>query len=323
MRYALERGHTVTLFNRGRTKPYLFPELFPTLEQLHGDRNGDLEALKGRKWDAVIDNSATDPKWVHDSAQLLRDSVTYYMFTSSTGVHYPYLTHDIDESVQPRLVDDPATGEATSYGVQKSLSEIEAEKAFPGKAIIVRPHYIIGPGDPKDRLTYWAARIDLGGEVLAPGDPNDPVQFIDVRDLTEWMIRMIEDETTGTFIATGPSSRLSTAEMIYGIRSVTSSEISFTWVDTDFLIEHEVRYMVPWVAPRGDTLGMSTLSGGRAIANGLTYRPLAVTARDTLDWWNSQSDDRRSRMGGLTAQREIEVLAAWHGRALRLGSSGS
>lgn len=307
VRYAIERGHEITLFNRGRTNP----QLFPGVEKLRGDRNGDLKALEGREWDAVIDNSATDPAWVRATARLLAGSVRYYMFTSSTGVYYPYLTTGIDETVEPRLVDDPETGEASSYGVQKALSELEAREAFPDGAIIVRPHYIVGPHDPKDRLTYWAVRIDRGGEVLAPGHPHDEVQFIDVRDLTEWMIRMIEDGNIGVYNATGPLSRLSTAEMVYGLRAITSTAIGFTWVDTNFLIENGIRYMVPWVAPRDEAFGMSTIDGTKAVAHGLTYRPLAVTAMDTLEWWNTLPEERRAAMAGLPAEREREVLDAW------------
>ncbi len=319
IRYALERGHEVTMFNRGKTKPQLYPEIFEKVEKLRGDRNDDLKALEGREWDAVIDNSATDPKWVEDSAGLLKDSVPYYMYTSSTGVYYPYRTHDITESVPPRLELDPDAGRSGNYGVNKALSELEAQKAFPDRTIVVRPHYILGPGDPNDRLTYWVERIDEGGEVLAPGSRTDPVQYIDVRDLTEWMIRMVEDGNAGVYNATGPLSRLSTAELLYGVRAITSSAVAFTWVPTDFLAEHQVFYVVPWVAPRGDTLGMSTISAERAVENGLTYRPLAVTAYDNLEWWKAQSEERRSaRPRQLRREKEIEVLAAWHATGEKL-----
>ena len=314
IRYALERGHEVTIFNRGRTKPYLFPELFDRVEHLIGDRDGDLKALEGREWDAVIDNSATNPEWVRASAQLLQDSVEYYLYTSSTGVYFPYRSHDITESVKPRLELDPDGGGASNYGVNKALSELEAQEAFPERAIIVRPHYILGPGDPNDRLTYWVVRVDVGGEVLAPGDRHDPVQYIDVRDLTEWMIRMVEEGNAGVYNATGPLSRLSIAELVYGVRAITASAVAFTWVDTDFLAEHGVYYMVPWVAPRGDTLGMSTISAERAVEKGLTYRPLAVTAWDNLEWWKAQSEERRAKLGLLPNDKEIEVLTAWHAR---------
>ena len=312
IKYALERGHKISIFNRGKTVPTLYPEVFDQVEKLKGDRENDLESLEGREWDAVIDNSATNPEWVHGTAQLLKDSVGHYLYTSSTGAFYPYLTHNIDESTEVVIEWDPESGGAGRYGVNKSLSEIEVREAFPDRDIIIRPHYIIGPGDPNDRLTYWVARIAAGGEVLMPGDPDTQVQLIDVRDLTEWMIRMIEGEVTGTFIATGPASRLSTAELAYGIRSIVSNEISFTWVDTDFLIENRLPYMVPWVAPVDDVLGMNTINPGKAIAHGLTYRPLAVTAKDNLDWWNAQSEERRAKMGDLPNEREIEVLAAWH-----------
>jgi 2'-hydroxyisoflavone reductase len=314
IRYALERGHEVTIFNRGRTEPYLFPELFDRVERLVGDRDGDLKALEGREWDAVIDNSATNPEWVRASTELLKESVEYYLYTSSTGVYFPYRSHGITELVKPRIEIDPDGGGASNYGVNKALSELQAQKAFPDRAIIVRPHYILGPGDPNDRLTYWVARIDVGGEVLAPGHRDDPVQYIDVRDLTEWMIRMVEEGNSGTYNATGPLSRLSTAEMVHGIRAITSSAVAFTWVNTDFLAEHGIFYMVPWVAPRGDTLGMSTISAERAVAKGLTYRPLAVTARDNLEWWKKQSEERRAKLGKLPNDKEIEVLAAWHAR---------
>jgi 2'-hydroxyisoflavone reductase len=314
IKYALERGHKISIFNRGKTVPTLYPELFDQVEKLKGDRENDLESLKGREWDAVIDNSATNPEWVHDTAQLLKDNVGHYLYTSSTGAFYPYLTHNIDESVEVVLEHDPEAGGAGTYGVNKSLSEVEVREAFPGRDIIIRPHYIIGPGDPSDRLTYWVARIDAGGETLMPGDPNTQVQLIDVRDLTEWMIRMVEGETTGTFIATGPASRLSTAELAYGIRSIVSNEISFTWVERDFLIANGLQYMVPWIPPVDDLLGMNTINPGKAIAHGLTYRPLAVTAKDNLDWWKVQPEERRERMGELPNEKEIEVLAAWHAR---------
>ncbi len=314
IRYGLERGHEITIFNRGQTKPYLFPEVFDSVEKLTGDREGDLRALEGRRWDAVIDNSATNPEWVRASAQLLKDSVNYYLYTSSTGVYYPYRSYGITESVPPRLELDPDGGGASNYGVNKALSELEAQKAFPDRTIVVRPHYILGPGDPNDRLTYWVARVDVGGEVLAPGDPSDPVQYIDVRDLTEWMIRMLEHGNTGVYNATGPLSHLSTAELLYGVRAITASAVAFTWVNTDFLAERGIYYMVPWVAPRGETLGMSTISAERAVAKGLTYRPLAVTASDNLAWWKAQSEERRAKLGPLPSEKEIEVLAAWHGR---------
>jgi 2'-hydroxyisoflavone reductase len=312
IKYALERGHEVTIFNRGKTVPTLFTEVFDHVEKLKGDREDDLESLKGREWDAVIDNSATNPKWVHDTAQLLKGAARYYLYTSSTAVYYPYVTDDIDETTELVIVDYPESDGWGVYGVAKARSEMEAQAAFPDGAIIIRPHYIIGPGDPNDRLTRWVVRVDVGGEVLAPGDPDDPVQLIDVRDLTEWMIRTLEQGTTGAFTATGPQSRLSSAAFMSGLRAITSSAVSFTWTGTDFLVENGLQYMVPWVAPRGDFIGVNSVSTKRAVEAGLTYRPLAVTARENLEWWYEQSEERRGRMPAMPTETEARVLAAWN-----------
>ena len=316
VRYAVERGHHVTIFTRGRRQA----DLPASVEYLVGDRDGQLGALEGKKWDAVIDNSATNPEWVRQSAQLLAGSAGRYMYVSSTGVFYPYLTTNIDESVQPALVDDPVTGETKSYGVQKSLSEREVQQAFGDRAIIIRPHFIVGPGDTTDRFPYWPVRIARGGEVLAPGRPTDPVQLIDVRDLTQWMVRMLEDGHTGVYNAAGPRGTLTMAEMLYGIRAVTTADVTWTWVDDyDFLEANKVGGAVPWILLRGKMLGMTTIRSDRAIAKGLTYRPLAETARDTLAGWPPVPEPRRtSPRFVFTPEREAELLAAW--KAHRRGS---
>ncbi len=318
--YALARGHRVSIFNRGRTKPTVHLDVFGRVEKLVGDRNDDLEALKGREWDAVIDNSASIPRWVRQSAGLLRDSADLYLFTSSLSVHADFSKAGITEDDPVATLDDPTVEEVTgdTYGALKALCEKEARAAFPGRAIIVRPHLIVGPGDPTDRWTYWPVRVARGGEVMAPGAPGDPTQYIDARDLAEFDIRLIENRAAGTYSVVGPRSRLSMAELLYGIRAVVSNEISFTWVDADFLEEHGVfpwRHMTAWVPPRGDMAGFGLFDNSRAVAAGLTYRPLAVTARDTLDWWNALPADRRANpRAGLPADREVEVLAAWHAR---------
>ncbi len=317
VRYAVERGHTVTLFNRGRTNPQLFPEL----EKLRGDRDGDLEALKGREWDAVIDNSAMIPRWVRDSAQLLKDAAGQYLYVSTLSVYQGYPEPGMDESAPVQTIDDPTIEQVNgrTYGPLKALCEQEAERAFPGRAAIVRPGLIVGPGDRTDRWTYWPVRIARGGEVLAPGDPGDLVRYIDARDLAEWCVHMLEAREAGVYNAVGPRSHLSMAEMLYGIRAITSVGISFTWADADFLAEHEVRpwsHMPAWLPPRDGNVGYGSISRERAIAKGLSFRPLAVTARDTLDWWQSLPEERRaSPRAGLSAEREKEVLAAWHDAA--------
>jgi 2'-hydroxyisoflavone reductase len=318
IRYALERGHTVTVFNRGQTQPLLYPELFDRVEQLEGDRGGDLDVLRGRTWDAVIDNSGRAVEWARASAELLAPAVRNYLFVSSTGVFYPYLTPGITEDVQPRLADDPVQ-DPPSYGVMKALSEREVQRAFGDRSIIVRPNYIVGPGDTTDRFPYWPARIARGGEVLVPGGHDDPVQFMDVRDLTEWMIRLIEEERTGVYNAAGPFPRQATiGEMVYGIRAVTTERVDWVWIDDyDFLTEVRLRAMVPWIMPRGNSLGHTRINYDRAVANGLTFRPLAVTVRDTLDWWTTDAvpPERRANPDfALTADREAQIIAAWRTR---------
>ncbi|MEJ7811058.1 MAG: NAD-dependent epimerase/dehydratase family protein [Gemmatimonadaceae bacterium] len=316
VRYALDRGHTVTLFNRGRTNP----QLFPNVEKLVGDRASDLKSLEGREWDVVIDNSATDPTWVERSARQLAKSAKRYMFVSTRSVYF-------DTSRVPMTIEAPVftrentpveTGKPLPYGLSKALAEKEAQKYFPGRTLVVRPGLIVGPGDLTDRFTYWPVRIERGGEVLAPGDGTDPVQVIDARDLSEWMIRLAEGSTTGVYNAVGPKTPRSFAELLHGIKAVTTSEATFTWVDTDFLAEQKVRPYVEmpvWRPARGGNEGFARFDLTRELALGLTYRPLAVTAKDTLDYYHAQPPERQATLrAGITPEREAEVLAAWKAR---------
>jgi 2'-hydroxyisoflavone reductase len=320
VRYALERGHSITLFNRGRTEPALFPELFEGLEKLEGDRNGNLEALRGRQWDAVIDNSATNPQWVADSAGLLKDSVRHYMFVSTTGVFLPYLQPRIDESVQPRLQDPPGT-ERPSYGVQKAQAERAALDAFGDRAFIVRPHFIVGPGDSSDRFPYWPVRIERGGEILVPGRKSDPVQFVDVRDLTEFMIRLLENGDAGVYNVAGPRSALPMEQFVYGVAaSVEPREpIRWTWVeDYAFLEENNIGGAVPWILLAGDNQYMTDIVIDRAVSKGLTFRPLATTVRDMLEWWHSPALPEQRRASPrfvFSPERERELLEKWKARS--------
>jgi 2'-hydroxyisoflavone reductase len=318
---ALARGHQVTIFNRGRTEPTVHEELFDRVERLVGDRDDDLAALEGGEWDAVIDNSASLPRWVRQTASLLKDSVDLYLFTSSLSVHADNSKIGITEDDPVATIDDPTIEQITgeTYGALKALCEEEARQAFPDRAIIVRPHLIVGPGDRSDRWTYWPVRIERGGEVMAPGTPDDPTQYIDARDLAEFDIHLIESRAVGTYSAVGPLAPLSMAELLYGMRAVVSNDISFTWVDADFLAEHEVQpwsHMTAWIPPRDGYQGFGAFSNARAVAAGLGYRPLAVTAKDTLDWWKTLPEEGRAApRAGLEAEREAEVLAAWHARA--------
>lgn len=313
VRYAVARGHKVTLFNRGRTNPGLFPDV----EQLEGDRNGKLDALKGRDWDAVIDNPATLPRWVRDAGQLLKDHAKQYMFISTVSVYSDTSKPGMDETGPLSVTNDPDAAKVSNenYGALKALAEKEAEKAFPGRATIIRPGLIVGPGDNTDRFTYWPVRIDAGGEVLAPGAQDDPVQFIDARDLGEWCIRLVEQGDAGIYNALGPKAPLSIAEMLYGIRAITSADIRFTWVDEPFLTARKVSAwtdMPVWVPGQGETAGFARLSNERAVAKGLTFRPLADTAQATLADYRARAKTGSKLQAGLSREREAEVLAAWH-----------
>jgi 2'-hydroxyisoflavone reductase len=313
VRYALSRGHQVTLFNRGKRNPGLFPEV----EHLEGDRNDNLEALKNRKWDAVIDNPATLPRWVRDAGAVLKGNAGQYLYISSLSAYADNSQPGADESGATATLEDPTVETITgqTFGGLKALSEQEAEKAFPGRATIVRPGLIVGHGDETDRFTYWPVRIARGGEVLAPGDPTDPVQIIDARDLGEWTVRLLEQKAYGIFNAVGPSSPMSIAEMLYGIRAVTSADVKFTWVPAGFLAAQKVAPwsdLPVWIPPQGEYAGFGNRSNRKAIAAGLTFRPLADTAVATLAWHASRPDERKATLrAGIKPEREAEVLALW------------
>lgn len=324
VRYAVGRGHKVTVFNRGRRQA----DLPASVAHLVGDRStGDLASIeRAGSWDVVIDNPTTLPYWVRDAGQILKDKTKHYIFISTISTYAHYRSPGMDEDYQLAAytgTEDPLTIKQSTgglYGPLKVLSEKEAEKWFPGKVTVIRPGLIVGPGDETDRFTYWPVRVERGGDILAPGSPNDPVQIIDARDLAEWTIRMAEQRATGIYNATGPRSPMSMAEMLYGLRAVMpgSHEISFTWADADFLAEQKVRGwsdMPTWMAMRADNQGWGRVSIARALAKGLTFRPLAETTRDTLAWFHALPAERQATLRvGLKPEREKEVLAAWRAR---------
>ncbi len=318
VRYAVERGHEVTIFTRGKTKADI-----PGVEHLIGDRSGDLDALNGRTWDVCLDNNARDYRWVQLTTDLLKDNVEHYLFVSSisayageaTGYEYfenPWTNPPLNANSPLAFApDDFEAGQELPYGQSKTMAEKLTNAAFPGRSTVVRPGFIVGPGDPSDRFTYWPVRIDKGGEVLAPGDGTDPVQIIDVRDLCEWIVRLVENATYGSFNGVGIGSPLSMAEMLYGIRAVTSSHVEFTWVPIPFLMENDVQSysdMPIWIP--GDPF--SFVDNSLAMASGLTFRPLAVTAKDTLDWHKTRPAEEQAELRiGIKPNREKQVLAAW------------
>ncbi|MEX2527924.1 MAG: NAD-dependent epimerase/dehydratase family protein [Gemmatimonadota bacterium] len=330
VRYARERGHQVSIFTRGRREPGMFEESFVGVEHLIGDRDapGGLAALEGKTWDAVLDTSGQNVRWTRESANLLRGNAGLYLYVSSTGVFTPYRTANIPVDGPIRLADEPPQ-DPPSYGVMKALSENETRDAFGDGAIVVRPGYIVGPGDPTDRWTYWPVRIARGGEIPVPGLPGDPVQYVDVRDLTEWMIRLLETGTTGTFNATGPGRNQTLAEFVHGVAASTEVELSWTWLDDhDWLQNYPFRtlpdgstrgftYSVPWVLPRGDQLGHMQIDVSRARAAGLTYRPLALTVQETLAWRLSPQAPEALRNEPryvLNDAEERRMLEAWKSR---------
>lgn len=326
--YALERGHEVSIFTRGKTVPKIHKELFSQVESLVGDREDNLEALKNRKWDAVIDNSGRKTKWTKDTAELLVDNVGTYMYTSSISVYYPYTGDDFSESrsLVTEIPKDAKPGEERTYeyGVMKATSEIAAQKVFgPDRTVVVRPALIVGPGDRTDRFSYWLARLEKGGEIIIPGKPNEVVQYIDVRDLSEWMIRLLENNAGGTYNGSGPGFEMTTNAFVHGVHACYNSPIKYVQIDdTDFLSENGLIGIQPWVIQLPQYAGMSRSDNTKAIENGLTFRPLSETVTATKDWWYSDAVDQERRDNILTGPRspmnkEEGLLTKWKARSIQ------
>ncbi len=321
VRYALARGHTVTLFNRGRA-----PKSWPgEVEVLIGDRNtGDLKALESREWDVCIDNPTTLPFWVRDVGRILRGKVQQYVFISTISVYAENDKSDDESASLATYTGADAMAETLEtfranvgelYGPLKVMSEQEAEKQFPGMTTIIRPGLIVGPGDQSDRFSYWPVCLSRGGEVVAPGDGSDPVQIIDARDLAEWTIRMAESRIFGVFNATGPEQPMHMRGMLAGIVDAIRSDAKITWVPTDFLEAQKVEPwsdMPVWIPDQGENAGFAKRSIRKALAAGLSFRPLATTAVDTLAWFRQQPADRQAKLkAGLSPERAGELLSAW------------
>ena len=311
---ALARGHEVTLFNRGQHNT----ELFPNVEKLRGDRDGNLSALEGRRWDAVIDPSGYVPRVVTDSARLLADAVEHYTFISSLSAYASFAQANQNEDAPLATMDDPTVEAVTgeTYGPLKVLSEQAAQAAMPGRVAVIRPGLIVGPHDPTDRFTYWPVRVAKGGDILVPAPANYPVEFTDVRDLAEWTVRVAEQRSAGVFNASGPDTPATLGDLLETSRQISASDAGFVWVDEDFLSKNEVQpwsQLPLWIGNGPENAGFSRFDCSRAVAAGLTFRPMEETIAATLEWAASRPTDHAWR-AGLSAEQEAELLAKWKNR---------
>jgi 2'-hydroxyisoflavone reductase len=319
VRYAVQRGHHVSVFNRGIRQADLPNEV----EHLQGDRNGDLKSIIGRDWDAVLDLPTVVPEWVRSVGEALKGRVGHYTFISSTAVYGSSLDSDnvLEDAPLAKYEGqaDPFTltalGGIELYGPLKAVSEAEAERQFPHKTLIVRPGLIVGPGD--DRFNYWLVRMQKGGEVLAPGAPLDPVQLIDVRDLAEFNIRMVEKRETGAYNATGPAMPLTWGEMLGAIRGRYATPMKLTWVPSDWLLQKKVMLNkdlpVWWPDPK--LRGVNLTSVSKAVAKGMTFRSLDTTCNDVAAWQATRPVEQQTLRVGWPVEREQDMLKAWHTKA--------
>jgi 2'-hydroxyisoflavone reductase len=341
VRYAAARGHKITLFNRGQRNPGLFKGV-ANIEERIGDRApkpGNYDSLKTGEWDVVIDNPTSIPRWVREASEALKGRVNQYVFISTISVYAANDTPGADETAAvlttttpdaegtlppnaaPNAVLNPNAVPGNLYGPLKALSEQEAEKHFPGRTTVIRPGLIVGIGDLTDRYTYWPVRVSRGGEVLAP-PADDPVQFVDARDLSEWVIRCCENKVYGTFNVTGPSpDKFTVRQMVDGAKAALKSDATITYVTREFLQEQGVRggltgpVLPLWFPPSGGTGGFNQRSIAKAVSKGLTFRPYEDTVRATLEFYKSQPAERQAQLRqGISAEKEKEVLAAWHAK---------
>jgi 2'-hydroxyisoflavone reductase len=297
-------GHDVTIFTRGQTNPDVFPEI----EHLQGDRDGDLTSLEGRTWDGVVDTSGYVPRILRQSAELLRDAVGRYVFVSSISA-YADFSKPIDESTPVAQLEDPTTEEIMEhYGALKAACEVVIDEVYGDRGASVRAGLIVGPYDPTDRLTYWPRRIAAGGDVLGPGDPSAPVQFIDARDLAAWLVKLALEGPGGVFNATGPAEPLTFADFLERARTAIGSDARVVWVDEQTVLDAEVEAWseLPLWLPGNDYAGMARADTQRARAAGLTFRPLEETVVDTLAWDRTVEGDRPT----LSREKERVVLDA-------------
>jgi 2'-hydroxyisoflavone reductase len=315
----LKRNHEITLFNRGTNK-----DTFSHVEQIHGNRNQDIELLKNRKWDAVIDTCGYLPRSVEKSVEILGENIDQYVFISTISVYKDFSKKNYNEDAEKfsmsreeadELTKDSDNPVMTHYGELKELCEQTLLNTLPTKSLIIRPGLIVGPYDGSDRFTYWVKRINEGGKVLAPGNPDRMVQFIDVRDLAKWTIHMVESKGTGIYNATGIDQELTMSSMLHSIKNAVGGDADFVWADDKFLMENEVG---PWMElplwlpelPLSDgkmISGMLAANTEKAIAEGLTFRSVEETASDTLKWYEMHNNSETMR-AGMSKEKESQLL---------------
>jgi 2'-hydroxyisoflavone reductase len=324
VRYALARGHKLTLFNRGR-RPKEWPG---EVEELTGDREtADLKSLEGREWDVCIDNPTSVPYWVRDVGRVLQGKVKQFVFISTLSAYADTATPGMTEDAPLAKYTGPDVMKETRdtlraninlYGPMKAACETEAEKWFPQITTVIRPTLIVGPGDDTDRFTYWPVRVARGGDVLAP-PAADPVQVIDARDLAEWTIRLCEQRAFGAYNGVGPDYEMGAGAMLHGIHAALGGNTRFHFTDQAFIDAQKIQpwgEFTAWVPGGGETAGFGRVSAARSIASGLTYRPLATTVTDLMAWFRALPAERQAGLrAGLKPEREAELLKAWRARA--------
>jgi 2'-hydroxyisoflavone reductase len=318
---ALERGHTVTFFNRGKTRT----DRYPDVERIIGDRNGEIDGLKGRQWDVVIDNSGYVPRHVKLSAELLAPSVRQYLFVSSVSVYPDFSTPRDETSPVGKLADESIEKvDGETYGPLKALCEQAAARAMPGRSCVLRPGLIVGPDDNTDRFTYWPARAARGGEFIAPGSPNDAFQVIDARDLAAFALHAVENNINGVYNLVSDPGDFKFGELTDAcIASANKlarpgNPPRATWLPTAFLEEQQVApwsEMPVWLPAKGDEAAFAGTSNKAAVARGLRITPLKKTVNDTLTWHLSRPAEEREKLkAGIAADKEAAVLATWKAR---------
>jgi 2'-hydroxyisoflavone reductase len=304
------RGHQVTLFNRGKRNP----GLFPNVETVIGDRNGPLDVLKGRDWDVVVDNSGYFPRQVQQSAELLKDHAGHYIYVSSISAYADLTPPGIDEDYKLAELKDPNATEITNdnYGGLKAACERIVEQTFGEHQTVVRPSYIVGPGDSSDRFTYWPVRVARGGEMLAPGTPSDPIQFIDARDMAEFMRACVERGIAGRYNLCNPPRAVSIGDLLATSKRVSKSNATFVWASQTFLEQNnalESGEIPIWAPTTGSEAGAALVSSARAVAKGLRFRDLETTVKDTLAWHEQRPAEQKAKLrAGLSVEREAELL---------------